>query len=195
MFGDEMHLIIEYLVNMSKYMIMVIPLYVLIRFIMLSKSNKKINWYHEIFLFIFVLFITGLASQTILPKFEFGVNGFRIVANRIHETNLIPFKVLKETYNEVFINNNFNYFLINFLGNIIMFIPIGFLIPLLWNTSFKKVIIIGLCSSLFIELVQLFLARGTDIDDVFLNTLGVFLGLLIYTLLYKKYQVFLNKFK
>ena len=113
----------------------------------------------------------------------------------IHETNLIPFKVIVETYNEVFVNGYFNYFLINFLGNIIMFMPIGFFIPLLWNVSNKKVVIIGFCFSLFIEICQLFLTRGTDVDDLMLNTIGVILGLLLYRLLYKKFKSFLVKFR
>ena len=125
-------------------------------------------------------------SQTIIPKFEFGVNGFGIVKNGVHKTNLIPFKVLIETYREVFMNGYVEYFLINFLGNIILFMPFGFIIPLLWNVSNKKVIVIGTCISFFIEIIQLLLARGTDVDDLILNTSGVILGLLLYKLLYKK---------
>ena len=186
-----MRAIIGYVVNMIPYMIITVPIYLIIRFILLNKNKSKVNWYREIALFIFVLFIVGLSSQTIIPKFENGVNGFSIVKSGIHETNLIPFKVIVETYNEVFVNGYFNYFLINFLGNIIMFMPIGFFIPLLWNVSNKKVVIIGFCFSLFIEICQLFLTRGTDVDDLMLNTIGVILGLLLYRLLYKKFKSFL----
>ena len=190
-----MRAIIGYVVNMIPYMIITVPIYLIIRFILLNKNKSKVNWYREISLFIFVLFIVGLSSQTIIPKFENGVNGFSIVKSGIHETNLIPFKVIVETYNEVFVNGYFNYFLINFLGNIIMFMPIGFFIPLLWNVSNKKVVIIGFCSSLFIEICQLFLTRGTDVDDLMLNTIGVILGLLLYRFLYKKFKSFLVKFR
>ena len=124
---------IKYMMNMFPYMIIATPIYLIIRFIVIKSKKIKVNWYREIGLFVFVLFIVGLASQTIIPKFEFGVNGFQIIKNGIHETNLIPFKVILETYREVFINRYFNYFLINFLGNIIMFIPFGIFIPLLWD--------------------------------------------------------------
>ena len=76
-----------------------------------------------------------------------------------------------------------------------MFMPFGFLIPLLWNVSNKKVIVIGFCSSLFIEFCQLFLARGTDVDDLILNTTGTILGLLLYKMLYKKSKKIMVKFK
>ncbi len=190
-----MSLIIKYVLNMLPYMVISLPIYLVIRFILFKTRNKKINWYHESGLLLFILFLVGLASQTIIPKFEFGINGFSIVKNGIHQTNLIPFKVLPETYNEAFVNGHRNYFLINFLGNIIMFTPIGFFIPLLWNLSNKKIIIIGFCSSLFIEISQLFLTRGTDIDDLILNTIGVCLGLLLYNYLYKKGQKYLIKFR
>ena len=190
-----MRTIIGYILNMIPYMIITIPIYLIVRFIIFKTKMKNVNWYHEITLIIFVLFIVGLTSQTIIPKFESGVNGFGIVKSGVHETNLIPFKVLFETYNEVFVNGYINYFLINFLGNIIMFMPFGFLIPLLWNVSNKKVIVIGFCSSLFIEFCQLFLARGTDVDDLILNTTGTILGLLLYKMLYKKSKKIMVKFK
>ena len=136
-----------------------------------------------------------MSSQTIIPKFESGVGGFKIVKSGIHETNLIPFKVLVETYNEVFVNGYINYFLINFLGNIILFIPFGFIVSLLWKVSNKKVIVIGFYSSLFIEICQLFLTRGTDVDDLILNTLGVVFGLLRYKLLYKKFNSKMDNYK
>ena len=190
-----MKAIIGYITNMMPYILVAIPVYLIVIFIIVKLNTKKVNWYHESALILFVLFIVGLASQTIIPKFETGVNGFMVVKNGIHETNLIPFKVLIETYNEVFINGNMNYFLINFLGNIIMFMPFGFFISLLWNISNKKVIIIGFCSSLFIEFCQLFLTRGTDIDDLILNTIGAVLGLVLYKLLYKKLNSFMIKFR
>ena len=118
-----------------------------------------------------------------------------IVKSGVHKTNLIPFKVLFETYNEVFINGYINYFLINFIGNITIFMPIGFFIPLLWDISNKKVILTGFLSSLFIELSQLFLIRGTDVDDLILNILGTILGLLVYGFLYKNFKDFITKFR
>ena len=37
--------------------------------------------------------------------------------------------------------------------------------------------------SLFIELAQLFLPRATDVDDLIMNTLGGFLGFIVYMIL------------
>ena len=64
-----------------------------------------------------------------------------------------------------------------------MFMPFGFFVPLLWDRSNGKVILLGCLASVFIEVCQLFLYRSTDIDDVILNVIGVVLGLLIFHLL------------
>lgn len=171
--------IINYMKAMLPYILITLPIVIIIR-IYKIKKNKKANWKYEITLLIFILFLIGLLSQAILKDLNmFNIN------NVFKRLNLIPFKVFIDTYKEVFINNNISYFIINFLGNIIMFIPIGFLIPLLWNVNNKKVILFGFLISLFIETSQLFINRGTDIDDLILNTFGTILGLLFYKLLKK----------
>lgn len=191
-----MNAISNYIINMIPYMIIAVPIYLIIRFLMLRKSSRKFNLYHEIALLIFVIFIVGLASQTVIPKIELGINGnINILKNGKYGINLPPLKVLFETYREVFINLNINYFIINFLGNIIMFMPIGFFIPLLWEIPDKKIIIVGFLFSLFIEVCQLFLNRGTDVDDLILNTLGTILGLLVYKFLYKKFKNLIIRFR
>jgi len=186
--------VIRNIINMIPYMIIAIPIYLIARFIFIKLKKIKVNWYHETALFIFVVFIVGLASQTIIPKFEFGM-GKGIVKSGISEINLIPFKVFVDTYKEVFINGYINYFIVNFLGNIMLFIPIGFFIALLWKLNDKRVILIGFCISLFIEFCQLFLNRGTDVDDLILNTVGTILGLLLYKFLNKKFNKFISKFR
>lgn len=191
-----MNAISNYIINMIPYMVIAVPIYLIVRFLMLRKSSRKFNLYHEIALLIFVIFVVGLASQTVIPKIELGINGnINILKNGTHGINLLPLKVLFETYREVFINLNINYFIINFLGNIIMFMPIGFFIPLLWEIPDKKIIIVGFLFSLFIEVCQLFLNRGTDVDDLILNTLGTILGLLVYKFLYKKFKNLIIRFR
>lgn len=191
-----MNVVIRYLLNMVPYMLIITPIYLIVRFIILKTKNQKINWYHESALFIFVLFVAGLASQTIIPKFEFDMSGkLSIVKDGIHKTNLIPFRVLYETYIESFVNGYINYFIVNFIGNITIFMPIGFFIPLLWEISNRKVVLIGFCSSLFIEFCQLFLIRGTDVDDLILNTIGTIFGLLIYKLFNKIFKDKMLKFR
>lgn len=67
----------------------------------------------------------------------------------------------------------------SFIANIFLFIPLGFLCPLISSTyaQVKNVFFIGLGLSLFIEIVQLFtLYRATDINDLLTNVIGALIG-------------------
>ena len=79
--------------------------------------------------------------------------------------------------------------------NIMMTIPLGFLLPLIWKgfrslgkVALTKIALIGFCFSLAIELSQLLNRRATTTDDLIMNTLGVVVGCLIFMLLYKMFR-------
>lgn len=189
-----MRTIMQYIINMIPYMIISIPIYIIIRALILKNSEHKANWYHEIPLFIFYIYLVGLASQTIIPKIEFGVTGIGIVKGGVHTLNLIPFRAVFDAYTELQ-HNNLNALIINLLGNMLLFVPIGFMLLLLWRISKKKALVIGFSISLFVEICQLFFPRGTDIDDLILNSLGTLVGVILYTLVSKKANNKLDKFK
>lgn len=66
----------------------------------------------------------------------------------------------------------------NSILNMILFLPLGFLVPLLCDKfrSFRAVLKLALICSLFIELAQMFTYRLSDINDLITNTLGALLG-------------------
>lgn len=177
--------ILGYIGNAIPYMLCAVPLIVLLRclhHLAAKRTAASINWYHEAALCLFLLFLVGVASQTIIPKLEFGNVAFGITNRSLSSRiNLIPGMVFWDSYRECFIHHYPLYFIINFCGNICLFLPIGFGITLLWdNISPKKILLSGLAASLFIELCQLPQARGTDIDDLWLNTLGALCGYGLY---------------
>lgn len=76
--------------------------------------------------------------------------------------------------------------LINIVGNVAIFIPIGFLLPLLFpKTRRAGVTVAGtFFASLLAETCQLLLRVGCfDVDDLLLNTLGGMLGYLLFACL------------
>lgn len=66
------------------------------------------------------------------------------------------------------------------LLNVLLFIPFGFFLPLLWQNFRRlgKTLLLGFCASLFIEFFQIFSLRATDINDLITNVLGTSLGYL-----------------
>lgn len=80
-------------------------------------------------------------------------------------------------------------FSLGFILNIILFIPLGFLCPIISKSyqCIKNTFLIGSGLSLSIEIVQLFtLYRATDIDDFITNVAGTLIGYLGFRLIYKR---------
>ena len=95
-----------------------------------------------------------------------------------HEVNIVRLLPLVSTI--LFVQNTTSWesIIINLLGNIIMFIPFGFLGWL--NTkyfSFKKLIVDFLSALIIVEALQYLTRLGVfDIDDLAINSLGVWIG-------------------
>lgn len=81
-------------------------------------------------------------------------------------------------------NVNHTLGVVNVLGNIVMFVPLGWLtaVVVLYAPSsevlagLRRGTLAGLMLSLAIEVSQYFLGRAADVDDVLLNTAGALLG-------------------
>lgn len=119
-----------------------------------------------------ILSVTGSGAIT-----DIGNYGNSII--RAEEISLIPFQ---------WGNGD----VIGLILNVIMFIPFGILLPLLWKkgTGLKETVFISFLFSLLIEVSQLFNFRATDIDDLLMNTLGGLIGYLIYHLCFRKWKFF-----
>lgn len=149
-------------------------------------KNKRINIAREIILFIFFVYFLFLLLLTIFKggRIEFS-NQFNSYMYREHGLlgiiNIVPIKETINTFmhSETGMRNSLR----NLIGNILVFMPLGFFIPLLFDkfNNLKKVLKVGCLSSLAIELSQLFVGSNVcDIDDVIYNTLGALAGFICY---------------
>lgn len=183
-----MNEILEYFKNIFIIMILCMPIYYIIRFkiLKIKPTNKK----REILLVVFILYMIALTLQIITPKFIIDTNGIHIIHQDLDNINIIPFYFFYDIYNECFVMKNYNYFFINIIGNILLFVPIGIFLPLLWNISYKKTLMYGIIFSIIVEIIQIWLPRVTDIDDVILNNIGVYIGTRVH-----KYLIAKNKNK
>jgi len=74
---------------------------------------------------------------------------------------------------------------VNVGGNILLFIPFGILVPIVLRGKYKifATVVLAFLLSLAFELFQLFTGCGYfDVDDIFLNTLGGVIGVIIYVI-------------
>lgn len=73
----------------------------------------------------------------------------------------------------------------NLAGNVIGFIPFGFILPVMHRgmKHFWLVLMLGFGLSLLVETLQLVLKVGCfDVDDLLLNTLGAVIGYLLFAI-------------
>ena len=95
-----------------------------------------------------------------------------------HEANIV--RLLPFVSTILFVQNTTSWesIIINLFGNIIMFIPFGFLGWLNGKYfSFKKLIVDFLSALIILEALQYLTRLGVfDIDDLALNSLGVWIG-------------------
>lgn len=143
--------------------IYLVPLFL----ILFRKESSKRKW----LMIVFASYLAAVFSTVGLPYFfEFFQPSFPWDPN----LNLVPFLDMAHDPAP---------FLKNFFLNILLFVPWGFFLPLLWKeqtATLQKSLCYGLCFSCFIELMQLFSFRMTDIDDLIANTLGAMVGFLFY---------------
>ena len=108
--------------------------------------------------------------------------------NLAESINLRPFatvamywRLLKGNASPYYIRHAF----INLAGNVIMFVPLGYFLPKIFEKlrKFWKTTLFSLCLIITVEAVQFFTMLGTcDVDDLILNMVGVILGYLLWRL-------------
>ncbi len=108
----------------------------------------------------------------------------RTLADRSYHYNLVLFKEIKRF---IVYRNQLGAFSVtaNLLGNVLIFLPFGMLVPFL-TKRFKKfwsVVLLTLELSVLVELVQLVTKVGScDVDDILLNTIGGMIGFACYAI-------------
>lgn len=126
-------------------------------------AEAKYPWGRILLWFLFACYCTIVAYATLLRFY----GGYR-------EVNFHLFRAWRESWNNFSVKN-----WANVLLNIAMFMPMGFLLPLLIRKFRKWYVTVpfGFLISLIIELVQLAFIRGIcDVDDLFCNGLGCMVG-------------------
>ncbi len=141
------------------------------------KFNTKTN---KIILSIILVFYLLILFKLVFAKLPISA-GFPIrITASFASVNLIPLKSILFYLGG---QPTWQIAMKNLLGNIILFTPLGFLLPLIFVKINKlpQIIIIALIFSFSIETTQIMFGLGSwDIDDIILNTMGAVIGFWIH---------------
>lgn len=128
-----------------------------------------------------ILFISYLI---VLTYFMFFSDGFGRSEYSEYAYNLELFKEIKRFYHHRDLLG-MKAFYLNIWGNVLCFIPFGFILPVIsrrgkhWYNTF----LLSFLFSFWIETVQLLFKVGSfDVDDMFLNTTGGITGFILVSL-------------
>ncbi|MES1214055.1 MAG: VanZ family protein [Bacteroidota bacterium] len=135
----------------------------------------------------YILFKGGVDHyKTYFTNFD----GKRTVRWGVKRANFVPFSTLRYFYS---VRKRYSYVAKNILGNIIGFIPLGVLLPILFVRLQRAGRTIGavFLVSLSFETIQLITDLGVfDVDDLLLNTVGGAIGYLLYS--FSKKLMYMN---
>ena len=158
------NILTESIDNMWPMLTIFLVVIAVVRIAAIKNHNEKLVFYKEFTNLLFIIYI--LLLYELLTRAEL---------NTVRGYNLVPFSEM------------FRYeigstsFYLNVVGNIVIFIPFGYLI----STYIKpkrilSILIVSVISSATVEFVQLCIGRSFDVDDIILNSLGAIIGFLIY---------------
>ena len=163
-----------------------VPCWLVFRLDRLRTRGQPLPRRRELLLLILVVYLSGLASATLSPN-----HGSRARAEATSGIVLSP-RTASLTCSSATLPSRSNarfFCMYNAKGNVLLFVPLGILLPLVSRRlRFVEGILIALGLSVGIEILQ-YVSRTwgsyrlADINDVVLNVLGAGLGLVIGMLL------------
>ena len=124
---------------------------------------------HSAYLLLFALYVMAVLHVTGAGTIYEAIRAKNVtLQNRMQYINLIPFS------RDISISG--------YVLNIVMCVPFGFLVPLIWEDMGRvsRILPAGFLFSLLLEVSQLLNIRGTDVDDLIMNTLGALAGFVVY---------------
>ena len=160
MIPNEVNIVLKEIWPMLLLFIIVL---ITIRLLDIIINKKKIVFYKDLMMLIFILYMFLLFELVTSTDFE------------SYSNNFVPFKeILRYKYTS-------NLFYKNVLGNMLLFVPFGYFVNnILKNKRLMVNILVTLITSLSIEIIQMNIGRSFDIDDIILNVCGGIIGYIIY---------------
>lgn len=172
--------------------LIVLPCWLAFRLYRHRTSGHPLSFPREILLLTFVLYLAGLAAATLTPNHNSRGRAESTAGVQLHP-DLASLTCSSATLPSG--SKARSFCVRNAAGNLLLFFPLGILIPLVWRrVRFWRGVQIAIALSITIELVQ-YLSRAwgsyrsADANDVVLNVLGACLGLMLVSLLRWRYEL------
>ncbi|HLR14779.1 MAG TPA: VanZ family protein [Bacillota bacterium] len=156
----------------------VLPLWVFLR-IHKAQHTPRFNGYRELLVTMFFIYGCALFVATMRPFL------FQLPTLGPRSTLFFDFKLFEELRNMA--EGYEMYQLLYSVGNVVMLIPFGLLLPLLFPFArhFLVTVLLGFSLSLTIEMTQMLftVTRKGTVDDLVFNTIGALIGYVLFQII------------
>lgn len=172
--GIQMVRLLSIGIGVVSTMVVLLPIMIILHYTVFRRHNLK----KMILVFIYAAYLSAVFTVVGIPT----INTLAVNA----EFNWIPV---------IDIINSPAEYIKNTVLNIILFVPLGFMLPAIWHKyrPFKITFFTGLGLSFIIEILQIFSNRLTDIDDLLTNTAGTIIGYYLSRMFTEKLRLNLPK--
>lgn len=178
-----MKTVLFYIISSAVFAVIGGLLFTAVRYGLLKKrfiNDKK----RETALLLFFISLFVIFCQTDIPP-QFLQGNFSLFA--FHKPDFLCYTYFPKTMLGWLVwkinIRDYGEILVNIAGNIVIFAPIGFLAPMIWEKLGAKTILLGFGISCFVEFIQLFIDRNSDYNDIILNTIGAAAGYGMYLII------------
>lgn len=171
----------DILINLLPMIVLFSIVMILIRVISSLYAKDKIIVYKEIKNLIYIIYCFALFKLVTTTDFS------------SYSHNFTLFKEIMRYQTDSML------FFRNVIGNILLFVPFGYLITDMIHEKANKCNIfittfIVIVTSLAIEVIQMFIGRSFDIDDILLNAIGGIVGYISYKLIHLLFKILPDKY-
>ena len=131
-----------------------------------EEKQRNIRWIRALFLVYLLIVIKLIIFKYPMDQLRAIAATWRkdVILEGLDTANFTPFKTIRMYIDYAYMLNSFE----NLVGNILVFVPFGFLLPYVWKKagSFWVMLLNAVIFVLGIEVFQLFSAFGAfDVDD------------------------------
>jgi glycopeptide antibiotics resistance protein len=150
-------------------------------------KTKRTQWLATCALIVYCAVLIKFVVFKAIPALHIGHLRFRFAGPHTGPGNFVPFKTIGP---QLIGRKNRLIDIVNLIGNVIPFMPIGLLAPLVFRSiSWRNALVLGAVTGLTFEVMEVVFRVGIfDIDDVILNALGVVIGHGVFVMFRRRTQ-------
>lgn len=181
---------IAHIIRLATLCAYALPVWLALRgtWLLIHRKKKPFQLLRELALTAFVIFMAGLVCLLLDGRWREPQKMLNSAVSRLQSGEKIRLRPFQTIWAQLHNLASMDV-LTQLVGNVILFIPWGFGLPLFWRRfrTPRLMIFMALGLTCCIEFIQLFIRRHVEVDDMLLNFTGTMIGAGAWLLLHRRW--------